>query len=38
MVGWIEIKVEIIKGGMAKYGVINPIFRPRPSIRISTIT
>ena len=30
MAGWIEIKVDIIKGGMAKYGVINPIFRPSP--------
>src|SRR5690606_38953697 len=30
MAGWIEIKVEIIKDGMSKYGVVNPIFRPSP--------
>lgn len=30
MAGWLHIKVELIKGGMAKYGVKNPIFRPSP--------
>jgi formamidase len=30
MAGWIEISVDIIKGGIAKYGVTNPIFKPSP--------
>ncbi|MBX2806990.1 MAG: acetamidase/formamidase family protein [Hyphomicrobiales bacterium] len=30
MAGWLHIKVDIIKGGMAKYGVKNPIFKPSP--------
>lgn len=30
MAGWIEINVDIIKGGMQKYAVTNPIFRPSP--------
>ena len=30
MAGWLHIKVSLIKGGMAKYGVKNPIFRPSP--------
>ena len=30
MAGWVHLKVSIIKGGMAKYGVKNPIFRPSP--------
>lgn len=30
MAGWIEISVDIIKGGMQKYAVTNPIFRPSP--------
>ena len=28
MAGWLHLKVEIIKGGMAKYGIKNPIFKP----------
>ena len=28
MPGWIHLKVELIKGGMAKYGIKNPIFKP----------
>ena len=28
MPGWIHLKVELIKGGMAKYGIENPIFKP----------
>ncbi len=28
MAGFIDLRVSIIKGGMAKYGVINPIFQP----------
>ncbi|PWR23091.1 formamidase [Zavarzinia compransoris] len=30
MAGWLHIKVDIIKGGMAKYGIKNPIFKPSP--------
>ena len=30
MAGWLHIKVSLIKGGMKKYGVKNPIFRPSP--------
>jgi formamidase len=30
MAGWLHIKVDVIKGGMAKYGIKNPIFRPSP--------
>lgn len=28
MAGYLDIRVSIIKGGMEKYGVINPIFKP----------
>ena len=30
MAGWTHIKVSLLKGGMAKYGIRNPIFRPSP--------
>ncbi|WP_420963361.1 formamidase [Brucella sp. IR073] len=30
MAGWLHIKVTLIKDGMAKYGIRNPIFRPSP--------
>ena len=30
MAGWLHIKVDMIKGGMAKYGIKNPIFKPSP--------
>ena len=30
MAGWLDIKVTIIKGGMKKYGVTNPIFQTGP--------
>jgi formamidase len=30
MAGWIHLKCELIKGGMAKYGIRNPIFKPSP--------
>src|SRR6202048_5415998 len=30
MAGWIDIGVDLIKGGIAKYGVTNPIFKPSP--------
>jgi formamidase len=30
MAGWIDIGVDLIKGGVAKYGITNPVFRPSP--------
>ncbi|ATY85945.1 formamidase [Kyrpidia spormannii] len=30
MAGWIDLHVDVIKGGMTKYGVANPIFKPGP--------
>ena len=30
MAGWVHMKVSLIKGGMAKYGIRNPIFKPSP--------
>ncbi len=30
MAGWIHMKVELIKDGMAKYAIKNPIFKPSP--------
>lgn len=30
MAGWVHLKVEIIKDGMSKYGIRNPIFKPSP--------
>ncbi len=30
MAGWLHIKVTLLKGGMAKYGIKNPIFKPSP--------
>ena len=30
MAGWLHIQVDIIKGGMSKYGIKNPIFKPSP--------
>ena len=30
MAGYLDIRVKLIKGGMAKYGILNPIFRPSP--------
>lgn len=30
MAGWLHLKVELIKDGMSKYGVKNPIFKPSP--------
>jgi formamidase len=32
MAGWLHIKVSLIKEGVAKYGVKNPIFRPSPIV------
>lgn len=28
MAGWIDLRVQLIKGGVAKHGIVNPIFRP----------
>lgn len=30
MAGWLHLKVELIKDGVSKYGIKNPIFRPSP--------
>lgn len=30
MAGWLRLRVGLIKGGVAKYGVKNPIFKPSP--------
>jgi formamidase len=30
MAGWVHMKVTLIKGGMAQYGIRNPIFKPSP--------
>ncbi|MEM9882022.1 MAG: formamidase [Planctomycetota bacterium] len=30
MAGYLDLRVNLIKGGMAKYAVINPIFEPSP--------
>ncbi|MEJ2552543.1 MAG: acetamidase/formamidase family protein, partial [Gammaproteobacteria bacterium] len=30
MAGYLDIRVNLIKGGMEKYGVTNPIFKPSP--------
>lgn len=30
MAGWLHVRVSLIKGGMKKYGIKNPIFRPSP--------
>jgi formamidase len=30
MAGWLHLRCTIIKGGMAKYGIKNPIFKPSP--------
>ncbi|PWC31211.1 formamidase [Azospirillum sp. TSO35-2] len=32
MAGWAHLKVNLIKDGMAKYGVKNPIFKPSPIV------
>lgn len=30
MAGWLHLRVEVIKDGMSKYGIKNPIFKPSP--------
>jgi formamidase len=30
MAGWLHLKVDLIKDGMTKYGIKNPIFKPSP--------
>ncbi|NNA91707.1 formamidase [Pseudomonas gessardii] len=32
MAGWVHMRVELIKGGMEKYGIRSPIFKPSPII------
>jgi len=30
MAGYLDLKVEIIKDGVKKYNIINPLFKPGP--------
>ncbi|MHB0973233.1 MAG: formamidase [Thiobacillus sp.] len=30
MAGWVHMRVSLLKAGMAKYGIKNPIFKPSP--------
>ncbi|AOJ06989.1 formamidase [Burkholderia sp. ABCPW 14] len=30
MAGWVHMRVSLIKGGMEKYGIRNPVFQPSP--------
>ncbi len=30
MAGWLHIKVDVIKDGVSKYGIKNPVFKPSP--------
>jgi formamidase len=30
MAGYLDLRVKIIKGGMAKYGIVNPVFKSSP--------
>lgn len=30
MAGYLDLRVSLIKGGVAKYGIVNPIFQPSP--------
>ncbi|MFT7223135.1 MAG: formamidase [Cellvibrionaceae bacterium] len=30
MAGWIHLRVNLVKSGMSKYGIKNPIFKPSP--------
>jgi formamidase len=30
MAGYLDLRVSLIKGGMKKYGIVNPIFQPSP--------
>ncbi|GAA5234836.1 acetamidase/formamidase family protein [Verticiella sediminum] len=32
MAGWVHMRVSLIKGGVAKYGIKNPIFKPSPLV------
>jgi formamidase len=32
MAGWLHLKVDIIKDGVAKYGIKNPVFKPSPGL------
>ena len=32
MAGWTHLKVDLIKDGVAKYGIKNPIFKPSPIV------
>jgi formamidase len=28
MAGWLDLKVDLIKGGIQKFAIVNPIFQP----------
>ena len=30
MAGFVDVSVDLIKGGVAKYGLVNPLFKPSP--------
>ncbi len=30
MAGWLHLRVDLIRDGVAKYGLVNPIFKPGP--------
>lgn len=30
--GWVHMKVQLIKGGVEKYGIKNPVFKPSPLV------
>ncbi|MFO7188169.1 MAG: acetamidase/formamidase family protein [Pseudomonadota bacterium] len=32
MAGWVHMRVDLIKDGVAKYGIRNPIFKPSPIV------
>ena len=32
MAGWVHMRVQLIKGGMVKYGIKNPVFKPSPIV------
>ncbi|MBD1551316.1 formamidase [Pseudomonas typographi] len=32
MAGWVHMRVALIKDGMAKYGIKNPVFKPSPIV------
>jgi formamidase len=35
MAGWLHIKVDVIKNGVAKYRIRKPVFKPSPMIPLA---